>query len=178
MKFLPRGRRRPGILRPCSRSGIRARRNDRPNTDIWLTKSAVKILATTPALTSPESGGCAVPLGSAVDQLPSAPQWPVPQNAGSNCRKCSREISYPSSKNELVRCRSASRYGLGSDETEPLPIVDVDKSVELTDRPGRWLFTGAIRCSAIRSIFSGHRDRAGKDTRAHEHEHGRWFWFV
>jgi hypothetical protein len=27
--------------------------------------------------------------------------------------------------------RSASRYGLGSEETVPLPIVDVDKSVEI-----------------------------------------------
>jgi hypothetical protein len=31
-------------------------------------------------------------------------------------------------KNAPAWLRSASRYGLGSEETEPLPIVDVDKS--------------------------------------------------
>jgi hypothetical protein len=41
---------------------------------------------------------------------------------------CSREISCPSPDNAPASLRSASRYGLGSGEIEPLPIVDVDKS--------------------------------------------------
>jgi hypothetical protein len=64
-----------------------------------------------------------------VSFLPPRPR--APPNAEPNYRKCFREIWCSSTDNAPAWLRSASRYGLGSEETVPLPIVDVDKSVEI-----------------------------------------------